>query len=57
MIPVNVGYAKIRAKLKFYLKESIIDKGRFDNKNSNLKIKKILLIHRLSRDQVLHEEH
>ena len=34
MISVNVGYAKKRAKVRFYLKESIIDnQGRLDNKN------------------------
>ena len=36
---------KIRAKLRFSLKESIIDnQGRLDNKNSKIKI---LFIHRL----------
>ena len=34
MISVNVGYVKKRAKVRFYLKESIIDnQGRLDNKN------------------------
>ena len=45
---------KIRAKLRFYVKESIIDnQGRLDNKNSKTKIK-ILLIHRLNPDIGLH---
>ena len=40
---------KIRAKLRFYLRESIIEnKGRLDLKFNNSKIKiKILFIHRL----------
>ena len=48
---------KIRAKRRFYLKESIIDnQGRLDNKNSKTKIK-TLFIHRLSPDKGLHYEH
>ena len=45
---------KILEKLRFYLKESIIDNPvRLYNKSSKTKIK-ILFIHRLSPDQGLH---